>query len=218
MKNWFIILLSILFINKGVFSQENFKYISPKDGAKLISLNTSLIFNAKNEINLTDLSSQLIKVNGTKSGVHKVKVKLSDDKKTLIIIPVKKFLPDETVIVNLNQKIKTTTGEEITPNVFQFKTTPLKQPIKLNPFSTVADGFNLKEDLNANSYSPLMKSSGSKIDTLPSDFPKITIDSLNNPAEGKVFLANFPFGVNDSIGHFLIIENNDGTSDTLQKN
>ncbi len=62
-----------------------------------------------------------------------------------------------------------------------------------------------------------MNSSSSKIDTLPFDFPKITIDSLNNPADGKVFLANFPFGVNDSIGHFLIITNDDGTVDSYKR-
>ncbi len=130
MKNWFIILLSILFISKGVFSQENFKYISPKDGAKLISLNTSLIFNTKNEINLNDFSSQLIKVIGTKSGVHKIKFKLSDDKKTLIIIPVKKFMPDENVTININKGIRTVNGEEISQKTIHFQTTPLIQSYK----------------------------------------------------------------------------------------
>ncbi len=216
MKN-LVIILSLLFFNICTWGQQNFRYISPKNNAKLVSLNTNLILRAENKIDFSNINNSIINIVGEKSGTHKVKIKLSDDGKTLILVPEKQFSPDEDVSAVIKSGIKTETGAEILPVSFQFKTTPLSQPIKLDPFSIVADGFKLKTFSRSNNENNLQKKIGSNEDSLPSDFPQITIDSVNNPADGKIFLANFPFGVNDSIGHFLMILNNDGSVDRFKR-
>jgi hypothetical protein len=211
MKKIFLF-VTILIVNINLFSQETFQYISPVNNAKLVSLKTNIILRAKEKIDLPALVSNIIKVQGEKSGKHQGKVKLSDDGKTLIFIPVNQFEPNEEVRVNSPSGIKTIKGDNFLPVSIQFSTTPLSKPIVLDPFSTIDDKLTGKKLLNKSLFH-----SSESLDSLPQDFPQITIDSINNPASGKIFLANFPFGVQDSLGSFLMIVNNDGTVENYKR-
>ena len=138
-------------------------------------------------------------------------VKLSDDNKTILFDPDKPFAAGEEVNVSVFPGIKTMAGSELPQLKFQFKTTPLTQRINFNPLEFVADG-QLKKNFN----SPQMYKAESSVlssDSLPADFPKISVGTSNNPSDGKIFLANdnSSFSGRDSIGNFIMILNNDGS-------
>ncbi len=199
-------------LNVNLFSQEKFQYISPVKNSSLVSLSSTIILGAKNKIDFLTVDASKIIVTGNKSGIHKGKVKLSDDKKTLIFVPAKQFEPNEKVSVNISSGIRTIKGENLGPVSYQFTTTPLSKPIVLNPLSTISDKLQATDLMNKNSGSSIKKV-GSNLATgsLPSDFPEVTIDSVDNPAPGKIFMANFLIGPPDSLGRFLMILNNDGS-------
>jgi hypothetical protein len=80
MKKIFL-LITVLIANGNLFSQETFQYISPLKDSKLVSLNSTIILGAKDNIDFSTVKESAIIVTGNKSGVHKGKVKLSDDRK-----------------------------------------------------------------------------------------------------------------------------------------
>ena len=51
----------------------------------------------------------------------------------------------------------------------------------------------------------------SATDSLPSDFPTLTVGTSNNPAPGNIFITNKSQNANASIGNYLMILNNDGS-------
>lgn len=206
--NYFLLLFVILFTNSSVFSQ-SFVNISPKDNSILVSLSTDIILKSSEIINPASLSSNEFSVSGTVSGKHTGTVKLSDDNKTVLFIPLTPFSANEDVSVNVNQGIKTTDGAALPEVTIHFKTTPLTQRININPLTLMGNEPLNKSSMVTQTYTP--KAKISSITSLPSDFPGIVIDSSNNPSDGKLFLTNFSLTPNASIGNYLMILNNDGS-------
>ncbi len=200
-------ILAFLFVIKTIFPQ-SFEYISPKNNSEFVSLNNNIILKSSEYIDESSLNINEFVVNGSKSGVHGGVVKLSDDGKTILFLPENKFLPDEVVNVNIKSGILTRSGKKFLTASFHFKTTNLSHPIDEQSLTYNEDGrannFN-----NSETYKNLV-SSKTNVDTLPSDFPKIQIDSSNNPSDGKIFIANKPAQFGAPYGNYLIIADNDG--------
>jgi hypothetical protein len=213
MKYFFTTMSFFLLINFFVFAQEDFQYISPKNNAKLVSLSTSIIAGASDKIDFTNIPENIINIQGEKSGKHSVKIKLSDDGKTIIFSPVENFEPNEKVSVVINSGIKTIEGKSLSSVSFNFTTTPLAEPIRIDPRLTIGDVMPDQNVLYKNNIKPSNKIGNVESDTLPGDFPAITVDTVNNPAPGKFFLANFGFGG----ANFLMIVNNDGTVEKYKR-
>ena len=213
MKNLLTVLFFFLLINGYVFSQENFQYISPKNNSKLVSLSTSIIAGASEKIDISNIPGNAISIQGEKSGNHNVKIKLSDDGKTIIFSPVNKFEPDEVVSVVISPGIKTIEGKSLSSVSFKFTTTPLAEPIHIDPRSIIGNVVPEQDVLYKNNIKSSNKLQSVESDTLPSDFPEITIDTVDNPAPGKLFLANFGFGGST----FLMIVNNNGTVEKYKR-
>ncbi len=210
MKPLFYFFFFVIFLTAGeyIFAQ-SFQYFYPKENSKLVSLTTNLIFTSNEQIDESSLSSNEFSVNGSISGIHNGTIKLSNENRTILFIPNKQFSPNENVFVKVNSGIRTVTNKAFKSFTFQFSTTPLKQSMKINPLSFIGDG-SLAEKLN---QQPLFKSKIPVItsDSIPSDFPKITVGTNNNPSSGNIFLANFAIFPNDSIGNYIMILNNDGS-------
>jgi len=159
------------------------------------------------------MSQDEILVQGTKSGVHNGIVKLSDDNKTILFIPDKQYTADEEVNISVNQGIKTIDGRNLPPVAIHFRTTKLTQRMIVNMSTLIGDDSQNK----SSNYKPSheLKTKSASAYSLPSDFPKIIVDSSNNPAEGKLFLANFALtsslAPNDSVPNYLMILDNDGS-------
>ncbi|MHB8580719.1 MAG: aryl-sulfate sulfotransferase [Ignavibacteriaceae bacterium] len=211
MKSLFKVILLIFFllINNPAFSQ-SFQYVYPKDNSTLVSLKTDIILKSTSNIDLSSLFANEFTLTGNKSGVHSGIVKLSDDNKTIIFVPDVQFSAGEDISVIVKLGIKTIDGKGFPQLSFHFETTPLEQRININPLSFVDDGHYLNNTMNSKHIYKSITQSFST-DSLPSDFPKITVGTSNNPGDGKIFLANFSAAGNDSIGNYIMILNNDGS-------
>jgi len=200
-------LITVLFISNISISQEqsSFQYVSPKPNSSLNSKETNIIFKSADLINQSSLiDKNLISVVGSESGIHAGKLILSDDNKTIVFNPNNPFTAGETVKVTLKQSIKTLYGKRIKPEIFSFTISPLQEPIKLDP--VIMFGLEISSEDLLLSRQGINKT---LLDTLPADFPSITVDNSNNPSDGKIFLANISATFNT--GNYLMILNNDGS-------
>ena len=205
---YFFLAVFILLFSFPLFSQ-SFQFVSPKDNSTLISLSTNLIFTSSEKIDELSLTANDFIVNGSISGIHNGVVKLANNGHTILFIPSSPYSANEDVAVTVKSGIKTIEGNSFSQFSFHFRTTPLSQQININPLTYLGDG-SLAKSIN---LKVLSKSTSPKFTSgsLPLDFPKITVDSSNNPADGKIFLANFSTAANDSTGNYLMILNNDGS-------
>ncbi|MFC2136238.1 Ig-like domain-containing protein, partial [Bacteroidota bacterium] len=127
--NYFVNVILIFLIFSSIVLPQNYNYISPKDGSKYNSLSTNIILNPGNYIDITSLSETMISVIGSKSGYHEGELILSDDGKTILFNPLNQFLPNEKVMVKVNQAFRDISGKNINPISFEFTTTSLSKPI-----------------------------------------------------------------------------------------
>ncbi|MHB1688379.1 MAG: aryl-sulfate sulfotransferase [Ignavibacteriaceae bacterium] len=199
----FFILASV-----SVFSQ-SFRYISPKDNSTLVSLSANIILISSDKVDPASLSSNEFSVTGEKSGSHSGAVKLSGDGETIIFNQASPFLPNEEITVVVHSGIKTIDGNGFSELTFHFRTTPLLQKININPLSFIANGSLVNKIFPSPAESSINKITST--DSLPSDFPQTTVGTSNNPADGKIFLANFSVAQNSPYGNYLMILNNDGS-------
>jgi hypothetical protein len=205
--SYFLIVSILLIANNFIFSQ-TFVYVSPKNSSILVSLNTNIILKSSEYIDPSSLSQNEFSISGSVSGEHQGSVKLSDDDKTVLFIPATPFAANENVSVNVVPGIRTSGGATLPGVAIHFKTTPLTQKININPLTLMEN-----ESLNKPSTLFQLYKSKTKISptaALPTNFPAVTIDSSNNPSNGKIFITNFAL-TPDSIGNFLMILNNDGS-------
>jgi hypothetical protein len=201
-----IILISILLIPVSTLAQtkSSFQYISPKPDSKLNSRQTNIIFSCPENIDGFSLDKNLVKVIGATSGYHDGEFILSDDNKTILFNPYRQFDAGEEVSVSLNSGIKTNSNKLIEEVAYSFSITPLQEPIKLDPVEWLDLGISTE---GQNSSKHIINKA--LPDTLPSDFPTITVDTSNNPSDGKIFVANL--SGNFHTGNYLMILDNDGS-------
>ncbi len=197
--------LLITFLLAGISFSQTFEYVSPKDNSALVSLSTNIILRSSQYIDQSSLSPDEFVVIGSKSGNHSGVVKLSDDNKTILYFPDIKLDPSEVVNVTVKPGIKTISGAGFSQLDFQFTTTPLLHPI--NPETLLSN--NNVHTYSSNKFSDLNQLSKNAATDLPVDFPLLKVDSLNNPWDGKIFIADKPAASN-SYGDYLIIADNSG--------
>ena len=167
------VLILILLIPVSIIAQvqSSFQYISPLPDSKLHSRQTNIIFSHKNFIDQSTLiKDNVIRVTGSQSGIHSGEFILSDDGKTILFKPDELFAPGETVTVTLNSGIKTVTGTSINAISYSFSITPLEELIRMDPVERLDLGITM-ESL----YLTQIPTNASLLDTIPEDFPEITI-------------------------------------------
>ena len=199
----------LVFINSSIIAQEEltFQYISPIPDSKMHSRETNIIFSHKEFIDASSLNKiNLIQVTGSQSGSHSGNLVLSDDGKTILFNPDESFAASETVTVTLSPGLETISDVKINPTTFSFTITTLEEPILIDPIERLGLGYTTEDLLQMQSYR-----NSTVGDTLPPDFPEITINTINNPSPGNIFVANVRFGTTNTDGFFLMIVDNNGT-------
>ena len=199
-----IILIVSFFLPSMVNGQ--FIYISPKPGSKYHHPKTSIILKYDSKIKQESLTDHRFKISSDKKSNYPYNTIIAKNQKTIILKPVTKFDYNETITVELNTEIKLNNKDFIKPFSFSFKTSISKPP-------------SVNSDTNH-----------SKINQdIPENFPSLTINVNDNPADGKIFFHNVSALASDNDRFYSIIEN-DGTpvfaeqdnqrglSFTLQKN
>jgi len=159
----------------------------------MVSNETNIILRYSGIIDRTSLSTSLISVEGSESGEHAGEFILSDDGRTIVFNPDIAFAGDEEVYVVLARGIKTQAGGELPEFSFTF--------------STAAAGIvQIPHAVNTENLKALMKGGAESL--LPA--PPITIDSLNNPSPGYIFMATWDRNVPALYGNFIFVLDRNG--------
>ncbi len=186
----------LLILYAKTFSTE-IEYLYPKPNTDKHSIETPIIVRFAKTVELEKILND-IEINGEISGYHRFNARLSDDKRTVSIKIANRFAPSETVELNI-------LGEK-----FSFQTTKIT-PIEqkrifaehfVTQYPEIFAGINaaMSEESKSSKDNPLA-------DTIPADFPPVIINSVNNPAPGYIYIANFGMGAERS---YLMILDNDG--------
>ena len=214
-----IFLFSTLAIAQNI-SVKKFQYLSPVPNSKLNSKETNIIikpgYTLDNSI-LNNLPSS-ITVIGNKSGKHSGKIILAENDRTLIFKPYEKFADGEIVTVQLSNGLKSIGGNQIPSLKYSFETSAvdLNEQIKSDPkkyFEFMNSEFDNPRNHNYHTANRIQNSYKKnytvQTDSLPDDFPVITVDSINNPTSGYIFLTPFGYPA-DVQSTYLIITDNYG--------
>jgi Arylsulfotransferase (ASST)/Secretion system C-terminal sorting domain/Cep192 domain 4 len=215
----FLILFYSILINAQSLNTNKFVYLSPVPDSKLNSKETNIIIKTDNKLdNSVAGNSSYIIVTGNKSGRHPGKIILTEEDRTLIFKPYVKFADGETVTIQLSN-LKTISGDLIPNLSYSFKTSDIdiNEKIRSDPekyfefLNADFNNFKVQSFQKANNHQSFLKKNYTvQNDTLPDDFPEITVDSINNPAPGYIFLT--PFGYPTPVqSSYLIITDNYGT-------
>jgi len=161
-----------------------YRYLSPLPGSKFVALGSGLIIRPGADIDPASLAKTRISVTGEKSGSHSVRLLLSDDRKTVVGNIAPALAPAERVEVSVGRGMMTVSGQAVPDYSFSFTTTARSQT---PPPVSVAE----ESDLYAPHPPAAMarRSAGSTADTLPPDFPQITVNTSTTPAPGYFFLT-----------------------------
>ncbi|MEN8250932.1 MAG: aryl-sulfate sulfotransferase, partial [Bacteroidota bacterium] len=193
-----------IFILSGVLSAQEshqFQYINPKPASVMVSGETNIILAHSSYINPATVSPSLIFVEGSTSGIHSGELLLSDDNRTLVFNPDMAFVSNEEVKVILGDGLRTRSGNSIPGFSFSFRTA--KAGIDRIPEEAFADLTLFTEDQDIGALK------GSRaVASLPP--PPITIDSIDNPSDGYIFLATWDRNMPALYGNFIFILDKNG--------
>ncbi|MBT5467049.1 MAG: T9SS type A sorting domain-containing protein [Candidatus Marinimicrobia bacterium] len=199
----FVLLSNALVLISSLVAQsiEPFQFVNPKPGSKMVSSETNIIMRSTGIIDRSTVSPELIQVTGSQSGQHTGELILTDDQKTLIFNPHHTFLENETVNVVMAGGFKAKTGSDIAEYAFNFRTAPLGiVQLRIDPY----DDSSFLDDQYLESAQGIRD-----IATLPA--PLITIDSIDNPAAGYIFMATWDRSVPAQYGNFVFVLDNEGS-------
>ena len=179
----------------------DFQYLSPVPNSTLNSRQTNIIVRPGAVIDNASIKASLFSVQGSLSGTHAGDTYLSDDERTILFQPFVPFEPGEIVTVHLAPGITTTHGEPVGTVKFAFTVSPVRDAGEPSAKIDAAPSQPLK-------FVTLKKST----DTLPSDFPTLSVTNSDHPSEGRFFIANKPAGGGASYGSYVIIADNQGNA------
>jgi hypothetical protein len=198
-----------------VVVSQTLDFVSPKDKSILVSLSTNIIVRSHERVEASTLSSDLFVVTGSASGTHQGTVRLSDDNKTILFLPTTLFSAGEDVTVHIAGGIHTTGGQTLPAIALRFTTTPLEHPLPPGAATQSENDLVVTPQSAAETYTSLHK--GTATDSVPGDFPTVTVGTSNNPAPGSIFIANQSQNANKAIGNYLIIVNSNGSAVKYKK-
>ncbi len=179
--------IMMLLINSANLAFAQFQYIFPKDNSRNNFPNTHLILRNGELMDESSVTSDIIELTGSQSGIVAASVVLSTDGKTICIAPATTFTYGETVMVNVKDGMKTLSGQILTGTSFDFsirkKMTEAQQQQLEEYLNTHDDGGYLLNDPNQQSiYVPHDEST-----IRDGAFNFVTISTNNNPAPGEIF-------------------------------
>jgi hypothetical protein len=182
----------------SLYSQDTqaFIFVSPKPASSMVSAETNIILRYSFPVDQSSLSRDLLQVEGKVSGEHKGAFLLSDDSKTLVFNPYKPFASNEDVRVVLRDGIKTMAGGDVPGYTFSFKTA--RTGVVQKPKAAFEEMIPPSEDIGPTA----LKAIGAELYLPP---PPISIDSINEPSEGNIFLATWDRNVPAKYGNFIFV-------------
>ena len=185
-----VLLFIVLFAGLSPAQDSNidkYQFISPLPGSRLIMPESNIIIRQGDIIDAATIKESSIEVVGSFSGVHLGEFLLSDDMRTLIFIPSIHFTPGEKVNVKVNSGIYTTNRDMLSPITFDFYVSQtISEKLRKKVLKDVSDFPN--SNVSTKYETSTLKRNEAINDSLPEDFPDITLVSSNNPSDGYLFL------------------------------
>lgn len=203
-----LIVISLLF-NAFPFSKDKYNsqllYLSPVPGSKYITKETNVIIRYKENLNFGTVSRQNFKITGSLSGEHSFNVIRTDEKNTIILKPDIAFTLGEKVKVEIMKGMSSINGLNFSSFNFTFTITTFipKKPNK--DFIPLSNEFL---NINANKLIPNGTPSIIQDESLPPDFPEITVLAKDKPSQGYTFLCNFiKFAPGPNTPYLMVLDN-----------
>ncbi|MCG6912389.1 aryl-sulfate sulfotransferase [bacterium BMS3Abin03] len=211
-----VLLLATFSISEAQNLNTNkFQYLSPVPNSTLNNTATNIIIRYGEAI-VADGISEKLTVTGTKSGKHTGKIILAKNNSTILFKPDIEFAAGEVVTVDLKGNLRTITNEPVPDLKYSYETSkvnlnkiirsnPTKYQNLLNPDPGI--GFKQTDNFAQSIFN--QRTYTVQQDSLPSNFPSISIDLIDNPSDGKIFLA--PYLASSPLRpNYLIITDNYG--------
>lgn len=182
----FMFLLNLISLHS---SAQEFVYVSPKPGSRMVQSGQAISLRTSNEIDSSSLSSALFVVRGTASGTILGQVSLLSDNKTIVFRPFADFTPGESVQVSVAEGIRQKNQTVLSGFSFGFQISQHADEHSLNTFEInyLREGIPVA---NTDIIHPETKEFiGNRSGVpLPDDFPPLCITADSNPAPGYYFL------------------------------
>ncbi|MFI5236975.1 MAG: aryl-sulfate sulfotransferase, partial [Ignavibacteriales bacterium] len=198
MKNITYLSFYIALVSQLCFAQNDspYQYVYPKPNSIMVSNETNIILRAETKLQVSTIVQNLINVVGSISGTHTGDFLLTNDDQTIVFNPNDPFDYDEIVTVSVQQGIKTLNYSELSYYSFRFRTE--SEGIAQHYQGVFDEEINVIQN-NLNS----LDGENMLLSTLPA--PPITINSLNNPSSGYIFMATWDRNVPQQYANFIFI-------------
>ena len=181
--------------------------VSPAAGARLIRPETSILLRYDRDAGLEGLlQSGLIRVRASVSGLHEGSLRLMRDGSGLLFYPAVPFTLGERVTVDVAAAASRDPGRLGPSRTFEFdiaSVVPVDVP--------APSDYPLPSLVSPAAFSrPALQSPDRAFatDSLPGDFPVVSVQLMGTPAPGVLFLSNMSFGPGGT--NYLMVLDNDG--------
>ena len=211
MKRLFCLIVLLSCGQMAMAQIPGFHYVSPRPHSILNSRGTNIIIRQGMTIDRSSVNGNLLTVKGSESGIHTGNLILSDDHTTLLFNSFSAYAPGETVTVSLSGGITTADGKDIGSFEFSFAISPLRENVNL-PIDATPEATSPPTGASLHGANSVAHT-----DSVPSDWPTLTVGISNSPWAGSIFLTNQSGTTNKAIGSYLMIVNNDGSPFNYKK-
>lgn len=202
------LLTYFFFLSVGLFAQKSnpFILINPRPASSMVSSETNIVLRYHSHINHASIVPELIHIEGSISGIHGGEFLLSDDDRTMVFNPDHPFTASERVRVEVLDGLKTMKGSSIPAYTFFFETAP--SGIEQIAAATFDEPYFDPQPADILKHA--------RADThLPP--PPISIDSIDEPSEGYIFMATWDRNMPAKYGNFIfILDKNGGIVDSVR--
>jgi hypothetical protein len=197
---------SVGLITAQSVTENDFYYLSPVPGAKMVRPETNIILKSKFPEKLEMLKNN-IQITGSRSGRTTFETRCLETENALIIYPDEEFCYDEKITLTI--KDQETANTNFTPS-FSYHFYIMKQPVKQHLHQAVK-----RADKKIEKSSPDVNGDDRLKYDLPDDFPEYEITQKDNPSPGYFFLAPLKWSGD---AHYTIILDNMGFPVFYRKN
>jgi hypothetical protein len=174
-------------------------YQFPRASAVLVSPSTAIILRPGPLLDRESLDGARIVATGERSGEHRGRLVLSDDDRTLQFLPDVPFARGERVDVRLVAGVRTRDGAAVPVSAFGFTIDPYEAPVlDSDRLAAIARFYGVDPKR------PTLAGGAT------SDVPSLTVRTRDNPAPGRLYLANLAFSTTNSTVPHLMIVDDDG--------
>jgi len=179
-----------------------FQYISPLNGAGFVSNKTNIIIRPGELLDINDIMIRNIaELSGSISGNHDYDILIADDHKTIILKPLTPFAPGERVTVDFSAKFARIIECDLCGIDYGFTISSKKASDNHEITGcSCQDNFS---DVRNDEAEQLVLEEGDP--SLPANLHLPTINILNNPDEGYIFIAKT--GTSTGSPYILLLDN-----------